>query len=693
VVQSTVAEPFSAEAASVIKTIFEHLATRVTAGEVPSELDPLRSTAWLPARGRTDRWYSARELYASYQAYLFESQGVFLDMPPAVQNGARPLVDFLKIHATPETNLVVKHLLHSVEQGIAVNKEVYRFLNEQAADSSILLLSKKPCLWIEGKYHSPQDVFWQPHPFGSYRTRLSQEFAIYRALLNRLDVQDSPTPADAVQVIQEIGDQFGATNTALDDAAHAVIMASWQFLERAFDSETDSPPSELATLANTKCVPNAARLLMPPAWVFFENRAGMAAKFDGFLAANVIPRPIGAFRAMASAGVQSLGAAVRLEVLELPGAVDDTDTANRLTTRRDSIVRVLETHSSSGASIDEALDRLENLAVQRCESAKIRYRLQAFGREVTSKPESVPALFNSLTRTLVIVAGGGRVSWPAVARELATALLPEEDPGRIAAGLKEVLAAIDDDEARSALDELGFARLQEEHAPPAEPPEAEGTLGDDVPLPEGPTSPPPEPVAPPPIPTPDIPTVNGSTTPPPAGGSGGQIQTPLKRQPGQRHQGRDHWRSYPAPANPGATPANSDPDAQRNKTETDKAGIARVLKFEQEAGRFPKEMPHNTPGYDVESADAEGQIVRYIEVKSLTGSWGGDYAVLSARQFEKANSMDDEFWLYVVERAQREDFRIHRIPNPALHTTEFMFDDGWRLLGEKPEYPEPPAIP
>jgi hypothetical protein len=54
---------------------------------------------------------------------------------------------------------------------------------------------------------------------------------------------------------------------------------------------------------------------------------------------------------------------------------------------------------------------------------------------------------------------------------------------------------------------------------------------------------------------------------------------------------------------------------------------------------------------------------------------------------------DDEFWLNVVERAQRNDYRIHRIPNPAANATRFVFDDGWRLLGEEPEYPEPPAIP
>src|SRR5437867_8293351 len=111
--------------------------------------------------------------------------------------------------------------------------------------------------------------------------------------------------------MQEISQAFGATNSALDANAHAVVMACWQFLERAFNDETEAPPPELAMLGASKCIPNAEKLLMPPPWIFFENRAGMAAKFDGFLAANVISRPIGSSRAMASAGVQSLGSAVQ----------------------------------------------------------------------------------------------------------------------------------------------------------------------------------------------------------------------------------------------------------------------------------------------------------------------------------------------------------------------------------------------
>ena len=95
-------------------------------------------------------------------------------------------------------------------------------------------------------------------------------------------------------------------------------------------------------------------------------------------------------------------------------------------------------------------------------------------------------------------------------------------------------------------------------------------------------------------------------------------------------------------------------------------------------------MPHNNRGYDVESRDAAGTIVRYIEVKSFTGQWNRTYAVLSRSQFDKANECGDAFWLYVVERAETDSFDIHRIPNPALKASHFMFDDGWRATAEPP---------
>jgi hypothetical protein len=106
------------------------------------------------------------------------------------------------------------------------------------------------------------------------------------------------------------------------------------------------------------------------------------------------------------------------------------------------------------------------------------------------------------------------------------------------------------------------------------------------------------------------------------------------------------------------------------------------MQYELEAERTPREMPHNNPGYDVESRDGSGQIVRYIEVKSFSGRWEDTFADLSRTQFETANNLGELFWLYVVERAESDDYEIYRIQNPVLKANHFMFDDGWRSLAE-----------
>ena len=42
----------------------------------------------------------------------------------------------------------------------------------------------------------------------------------------------------------------------------------------------------------------------------------------------------------------------------------------------------------------------------------------------------------------------------------------------------------------------------------------------------------------------------------------------------------------------------------------------------------------------------------------------------------------NKFWLYVVERAEAENFNIIRIQNPGRLVNQFFYDDGWREVGE-----------
>jgi hypothetical protein len=101
------------------------------------------------------------------------------------------------------------------------------------------------------------------------------------------------------------------------------------------------------------------------------------------------------------------------------------------------------------------------------------------------------------------------------------------------------------------------------------------------------------------------------------------------------------------------------------------------------------EKPPNHPGYDIESMDATGEVVRYIEVKSLSGKWGSLGASVSKPQFEKASELGTRFWLYVVEQAQGSDFKIYRIQDPARQVNQFLYDTGWRALAEKDENASP----
>jgi hypothetical protein len=355
--------------------------------------------------------------------------------------------------------------------------------------------------------------------------------------------------------------------------------------------------------------------------------------------------------------------------------------AGRILERSNQFGRVLESQIPGEGTVT-ALRRLDKLQCEAASSLMIRYRLSAFNQELESIPETVPALYQREAERLLFIRRDGKVSWSAVARELAIALFPDQDPGRIAAGLKEVLAAESPEAAAATLDELGFAGLDTSVTKPADSGVSVATLGtvsSVEPLPMTPE----EAIklilgADAPGPTP--PPADLGTEPQPADGRSGTGTTvgPEKK------KARPVLRSYlPAPVTSDIVlPGGDDGGETQGRALVDEAGVRRVLEYETKCGRTPKEMPHNNPGYDIESRDSSGKVLRHIEVKSFSGQWNHTYAVLSRPQFEKATSLVDSFWLYVVERADAEDFQIHRIQNPAVKANHFMFDDGWRSIAE-----------
>ena len=471
--------PYDANNLQVIITIISHLGKRFRDKDPPSELQPLRNLPWVPAKGRTDRWYKPNELFAVFQDYLFETQALFLDIPRNIQNTSSTILEFLGVRITPDTALVVKHLLHCGQKKRPVHREVYRFLNDKAEEPAILQLQGKECLYLKEQYLTPSQVFWGEHPFGHYRQRLGEELRVYGSLLKQLGVRDGPDHTDALAVLKEIAADFEATKKPLDEDTHAVMLACWRLLEKSLDQGKFNG-QDVSNLKGFKCIPNANRMLNPPEWMFFENRAGLAEKFGQFLLSNVIPKPIGTGRAMAVAGVRPLGLAVDTQLLECEDPIQNDVLATLICDRHDAFARILDSQIPS-ETIPKALKRLNDIRFESARSLMIRYQLNAFNRLLESAPETTPALYLASGDRLIFTQRDGQIAWPAIARELAIALLPEHDPGRIAAGIKEVLAAESAVQADRTLDELGYPRLDTTAVAPPQNVDTITTIGTDGP--------------------------------------------------------------------------------------------------------------------------------------------------------------------------------------------------------------------
>lgn len=148
---------------------------------------------------------------------------------------------------------------------------------------------------------------------------------------------------------------------------------------------------------------------------------------------------------------------------------------------------------------------------------------------------------------------------------------------------------------------------------------------------------------------------------------------------------RGRLRTYVMPARDGVSGDGA--EAVQRKSEIDRAGISRVIEYERRSGRYPREMTHDNPGYDIESCDIAGNVLRYIEVKSVADVWNSQGVGLSATQFYEGHLYKERYWLYVVERAASPDARIYRIQDPARRVDQFLYDDGWRDLAEGEDEP------
>lgn len=87
-------------------------------------------------------------------------------------------------------------------------------------------------------------------------------------------------------------------------------------------------------------------------------------------------------------------------------------------------------------------------------------------------------------------------------------------------------------------------------------------------------------------------------------------------------------------------------------------------------------------GYDLFEPGPDGQPVRWVEVKAMTGGLEDRPVGISIDQFECAQEHGEAFWLYVVEHAASDSPRLVKIQDPAGLAQTFTFDRGWLNVAE-----------
>lgn len=159
-----------------------------------------------------------------------------------------------------------------------------------------------------------------------------------------------------------------------------------------------------------------------------------------------------------------------------------------------------------------------------------------------------------------------------------------------------------------------------------------------------------------------------------SGGKGGNGGGHGKRRPG--HAGGRPFISYV-----GAHPDDGGPDPdgldQAERMQIEGHAIDLIIRLEPTLRR----TPDGNPGFDLYESDSTGRQIRWVEVKSMTGSLEDRPVGLSCKQFDCAREKGNAYWLYVVEHStDPAQARVLRIQNPVGQSRTFTFDRGWREI-------------
>jgi hypothetical protein len=665
----------------VVLAILDALPNPVESDAVPTSLRSLHTSAWLPCEGGGRA--KPNDTFATFQRYLFESQGNKLALPASDQRRLAPVLEWLGIQSTPSTAMVVAHLRHCVGTGSRLNPEVYRTLGQAKEEHAVRALRSERCVQIsEGVFVEPNIVFWSDPGLGEWAHVLAAGNRDYQAFFDRVGVCEVPESAHLEDTLRRISRAAG--NTRLDEDTKRVVHRCWELLDQHLHEAAET----LAKLGAIKSAVGPRDLLEKPELLLFADGRRLAESIL-LIRDNLIRRDRSTHRALAAAGVRPAEDVIAAHINDEASSTEASSLAALIRDRMPALERLAEAQRvEDGAEYD--LERLAETHIELMPDLTVEYVTRFAYQHQVDPPRPTEAIFLPDGSRLIV-----RTETPNrhIARELALCVARDIDVSSLAPSILEILTAPDLVEAMTVLDEYGVRDLDHtewEHVGSQTSVEVQDLNPDDAASPDGdldstqaqdssepcsvddPTSD---------ATLDEAPEVGGGNS-----GDGNTSSTSPGRKRGQRRTGggqrRTHMASFVSFDDEDRVHDEVGDEAPE-RSPVDTAGVSLVLEYERSCGRVPEEQAHNNPGYDVLSKDADGVVLRRIEIKSIGGAWTGFGVWMSATQLGENRTHPDDFWLYVVEHADDDDAAlVHRIHDPAGKATKFGFDAGWQALRE-----------
>ncbi len=658
----------------VVAAILDALPNPPEEDSVPSTLSQLRSAVWLPcADGRRGR---PAEVYATFQRYLFASQGLQLALPNLDQQRLTKVLDWLGVRSSPTTAMVVAHLRHCADNNQPMNAEVYRTLGQAKEEHLVSALRDGDCIQIApGKFVSPGVVFWTNPGLGPWAYVLPATAREQQTFYDRVGVHETPTADHIEQILRAISREAG--NDRLGEADKSVVHRCWELL----DAVVGSAGAAFDRLGVIKSAVGPRDLLEKPTLLLFADGRRLAEAIP-LIRDNLIRRDKTTCRALEVAGVRPAEEVITPQLDQALAFQPAELLPQTLIERRPALERLAEAQRDEGVAVD--LSRLDHIRIDEMPELAVEY-VTRFAHQVhVDDPRPAEAIYFAEDHRLIV-----RSDSPSrhVARELSLCIAPDADTSLLAPSITEVLAAANLVDAMEALDDYGVrdldatvrASIDSETVvePSADDQSATSDVGSSA---QSSSTSLRDPEASSPDGSPEGGDPSSGTTSGNGRGTGGESKPTARMRQPSGHR-RTHMASF---VSYDAAPGDDDTgDAAPKRSAIDAAGVAIVLAYERSCCREPQEQLHNNPGFDVLSRNQHGDVVRRIEIKSIGGAWTGFGVWMSATQMEDNRASGDDYWLYVVEHANDPDAAtLHRIHNPAGQATKFGFDAGWRAIRE-----------